>query len=110
MNTLLLTIAIIITNILIFIPLTKIIYLNKLNNDLIFIYLSNVILTISFIIFFILSNNLFFAFYNAFFQMVFSYLLIYNIKNLFGKYNVFSIPYFILWVFIFSKILILYLF
>lgn len=110
MNTLLLTISIIITNILIIIPLTKIIYLNKLNNDLVFIYLSNVILTISFILFFIISNDLFYSFYNSFFQMIFSYLLIYNIKNQLGKYNLLSIPYFILWVFIFSKTLILYLF
>jgi len=110
MNTLILTIGIILTNVLLVFPLTKIIYLDKMNNDLLFIYLSNLIITISFIFFFIINSNLMFSFYISLFQMIFSYLLNYNIKNCLGKYNIYSIPYFFFSVYIFSNILILYLF
>lgn len=110
MNTLLLTMAMIITHLLLFIPISKILIQDKLDNDLLFIYLSNVILTTSFIISYILLSNIMLSFYLSFFQMVFSYLLTYNIKNILGKYNLFSLPHFVLWVFIFSKIFILYFF
>lgn len=110
MNTLTLTIALIITHLFLFVPLKKIIIQDKINNDLLFIFLSNIILTISFIFFYIFISNIMFSFYISLFQMIFSYLLIFNIKNILGKYNFFSIPYFVFWVFIFSKVLIIYLF
>lgn len=110
MNALVLTIAIVITHLLLFIPLGAIITKEKMNNDILFIYLSNVILTIAFLFFFISIYHLMFSFYISFFQMIFSYLLIFNIKNNLKKYNLLSIPHFILWVYIFSNVLILYLF
>lgn len=110
MNTFTLTLTIIITHLLLFVPFKKIIIQDKINNDLLFIYLSNVILTISFIFFYILVPIIMFSFYISLFQMIFSYLLIFNIKNILGKYNLFSLPYFVFWVFIFSKVLIIYLF
>jgi hypothetical protein len=110
MNILLFTISIIITNILIFIPISKIIYLDKINDDFIFIYLSNIILIVGLSIFLFFKFNPIFLFFISLFQMIFAFLLIYNIKNILVKYNIFSIPYFFLSVFIFCKIFILYFF
>ncbi len=110
MNIFLLILILIIINFLILIPLSKIVYNDKMNNDLLFIYLSNIILTIAFLLFFMILDNYFFTFYIAFFQMIFAYLLIFNIKNILGKYNFISLPYFVVWVFIFAKLFIIYLF
>jgi hypothetical protein len=110
MNVLLFTITMIITNILLFIPIGKIIYLNKVSDDLLFIFLSNIILLISLLIFFIFKYNPMFSFFISLFQMIFAFLLIYNIKNILGKYNVFSIPYFFYSVYVFCNIFILYFF
>lgn len=110
MNTLLLLLIIILTNILLGPAIKKIISQNKLNNDFVFIYLSNVILMIAFLLFYVYLNILSFSFYIAFFQMIFAFLLIFNLKNILGKYQIISLPYFFLWIYVFAKIFILYLF
>ncbi len=110
MSTFLLIITLLLTNTILLIPIKKIIIENKITDDFIFFYLSNIILTFAFLLFFSVLSNFTFAFYIAFFHMIFSYLLIYHIKNILGKYNLYSLPFFILWVYIFSKILICYLF
>jgi hypothetical protein len=104
MNTIFLTFFLILVNILILIPLKKIICLDKITNDLVFIYLSNLILLFSLIYFIYFNYIIMFCFYISFFLMIFAYLLIYNIKNILGRYNIFSIPYFILSVYIFSNV------
>jgi hypothetical protein len=110
MNVLLFTITMIITNILLLLPITKIISLDKLDGDFLFIYLSNIILLFGLFIFLILKISPIFSFFTSLFQMIFAFLLIYNIKNILGKYNILSIPYFFYSVYIFSKIFTLYFF
>lgn len=110
MNTLLIILILIVINLLNCFPLIKIIKKDKMNNDLLFIGISNSILTISFLFFYIFVPNLMFAFYIAFFEMIFAYLLIFNIKNILGRYSLYTIPYFFVWVYIFSNLFILYLF
>ncbi len=110
MNTLLLIISLILTYFLNGIVTYKIIVNNKLNNDFLFIILSNIILTLAFLFFFIFTSNLMFTFYIAFFHMIFAFLFIYNVKNIFKSYTLLTLPYFFLWVYVFAKILIIYLF
>jgi len=100
-------ILIIITSLLLFIPLKKTLTLLIFDNDLIFIYLSNMLLLISLYFFF---NELFISFYLSLFLMIFSYLLVYHFKNLLGSYQYITFPYFFSCVYTFSNILILYLF
>lgn len=110
MQNLLLTIGFIMTQLLLLIPIRKIILLDKIDNDFLFIYLSNLLLLFAFFYTFLFKNDLFLSFFMSLFLMIFSYLLTYHIKNLFGKYNLFSLPYFFLCVYTFSNILILSLF
>lgn len=110
MQNLLFTIAFILTHLLLFIPFKRMISLDKIDNDFLFIYLSNIILLIGFFYFFILASNFLFSFFISLFLMIFSYLLIYHIKNTLGQYQIFSLPYFFLSVYIFAKILIITLF
>lgn len=110
MINLYLTIGFVFTHFLLLIPIKKIILEDKIDNDFLFIYISNLILLFTLFYFFILSNHLFFSFFTSFFFMIFSYLLIYHIKNLLGKYQLFTLPYFFLSVYTFSTILILCLF
>lgn len=100
----------ILSNVLLFIPIKKIISLKKIDNDFLFIILSNIIFQFSIFCFFKIYHNIIISFYLAFFLMIFAYLLIYNIKNILGKYQIYSLPYFIFNVYIFVKILIIYLF
>ena len=105
-----LTIGFIITHFLLVIPIKNIILKDKIDNDFLFIYLSNIILLLAFIYYFIMVNNLFFSFFLALFLMIFSYLFIYHVKNILGKYQIFSLPYFIFCIYTFVTILKLCLF
>lgn len=110
MINLLLVIGFIFSVFLLIFPIKKIISQNKIDNDLLFILLSNLILLLGFLYFFIILNHLFTSFFISLFLMIFAYLLIYHIKNILGKYEIFSLFYFLTSVYNFSSILILTLF
>ncbi len=105
-----LIVGFIFTHLLLLFPIKKIILENKIDNDFLFIYISNLLLLLALCYYFIISSVLFFSFFISLFLMIFSYLLIYHIKNLLGRYHLCSIPYFFLNVYTFSTILILCLF
>lgn len=105
-----LTIGFVITHLFLFFPIKKIILMEKVDNDFVFIYISNLLLLMAFFYYFILANSLFFSFFIALFLMIFSYLFVYHIKNRLGKYQLFTLPYFFFCVFTFAKILMLCLF
>ncbi len=105
-----LTIGFMFTHLFLLFPIKRIILEDKIDNDFLFIYISNLILLLALCYYFIISSVLFFSFFISLFLMVFSYLLIYHIKNLLGKYHPFSLPYFFLSVYTFANILQLCLF
>ncbi len=109
-NNLFLIIAFFISNVLILFSLSNIIKQNVLNNDLLFIYLSNLILLVSNIISFFILDNLMISFYTSLFLMIFAYMLIFNIKDCLKKYQLLSLPYFVICVINFANTLILYWF
>jgi len=90
----------------ILIPICKIIWEDKLDNDLLFLLCSNYILI------FLLS--IIFSYYNLFYSILISlilvimaFLLIRKIKSIYGHYQILSIPYFCFSVYVFSNILVL---
>ncbi len=99
-----LTVGFMISHLLLVFPIKKIIIFEKLDNDFLFIYISNLILLLALFYYFILLGHLFFSFFISLFFMIFSYLLIYHIKNLLGKYQLLSFPYFFLSVYTFAII------
>ncbi len=105
-----LTLAFIFTHLLFIFPIKKIIQQEKMDNDFLFIYLSNLLLLFAFFYYYLFLPHLFLAFFTALFLMIFSYLLFYHTKNLLGRYQVLSFPYFFLCVFNFANIFVLYLF
>lgn len=109
-NNLILIIAFLVTNVLLLGNILKIIKLNLLNNDLLFIYLTNLILLSTVLIFYFIFSKIMISFYLSLFLMIFSYLLVYNIKNILKKDYFYCIPYFIICVINFAQILIIYLF
>ena len=109
-NNLLLIIAFFLSNVLLLFSLGKIIKQDVMTNDLLFIYLSNLILLVSNIIFFFILDKLMISFYISLFLMIFSYMLIFNIKDCLKSYQLFSLPYFVVCVVNFAYMLILYLF
>ena len=110
MQNLLLTLAFIFSHLLLFFPVHTLIIKEKIDNDFLFIYLSNLLLLFAFFYYFIFIGDLFFSFFVSLFLMIFSYLLIYHIKNIFGQYKLFSLPYFFLCVYTFSQVFLLSLF
>lgn len=109
-NNLFLIIAFFISNVLLLFSLGKIIKQDVMTNDLLFIYLANLILLVSNIIFFFILEKLMISFYLSLFLMIFAYMLIFNIKDCLKGYQLLSLPYFVVSVANFSYILILYLF
>lgn len=105
-----LTIGFIFAHLFLLFPMKRIILEDKIDNDFLFIYISNLLLLLAFCYYFIISGILFFSFFVSLFLMIFSYLLIYHIKNLLGKYQLCSLPYFFLSVYTFASILELCLF
>ena len=110
MHTFFLTLSFIFVHLLLCFPIKKMVLQDKIDNDFLFIYISNLILLFAFFYYFIISNQLFFSFFVSLFLMVFSYLLLYHIKNTLGKYQLFTLPYFFLSVYTFANILVLSLF
>ena len=106
LNSFWLIISFIISHIFLLTTIQKIIIQSKLDNDLLFIYLSNMFLIFTFIYFFIFINNYFLSFFISLFLMIFSYLLVYHIKNIIGKYALLTFPHFLLCVYIFANLLI----
>ncbi len=110
MQNLLLILGLIFSYLLLFFPIKKIILKEKIDNDFLFIYISNLLLLFAFFYYYIFACDLFFSFFVSLFLMIFSYLLIYHIKNILGKYQFLSLPYFFLCVYIFSFVLVSTLF
>ena len=97
----------VLTHLILIIPMKKVINTQKVDNDFLFIYISNLIFLSAFIYFFILANSLFFSFFFGSFLMIFSYLFVYHLKNCLGKYQLLSLPYFVLCVYTFSHVFLL---
>lgn len=89
------------------IPICKIIWIDKLDNDLLFLILSNYILIFLLSIIFNSSYHLFYSILVSLILMIVSFLLIRKIKSIYNRYQILSIPYFIFCVYIFSNILVL---
>ncbi|MEG0794539.1 MAG: tryptophan-rich sensory protein [Bacilli bacterium] len=79
---------------------------NKMNNDMLFLIAANYLLNISTTIFFFIYSNLLLALLSSIFLLIFAFFLIRSIKNVFGVYKFFSIPYLLLVSYAFSFILI----
>lgn len=84
----------------IFIVLLK----DKLNKDLIFTLFATYILNISMTLFYFYFNNLVYSLINSLFLMVISFLLILELKRIFNKTPLLSLPYFVFTIFLFSNI------
>ena len=89
------------------IPICKIVWYDKLDNDLSFLMCANYIFIFLLSIIFNYQNNLVYSILISFTLMIFAYLLIRKIKNILDHYQLLSIPYFILTIFVFSNILVL---
>lgn len=89
------------------IPICKIIWFDKLDNDLLFLLLSNYILIFLLSIIFNSNNPLFYSILVSLFLMILAFFLIRKIKSIYNRYQILSIPYFIFCVYVFSNILIL---
>jgi len=89
------------------IPICKIVWNDNLDNDLTFLMCSNYILLFLLSIIFNYQNNLIYSILLSLTLVISSFLLIRKIKDIFGKYQILSIPYFCFCVFVFSNILTL---
>ena len=96
----------IISLVLILIPIIKIVEYNLLNENTLFLLLTNYILNIGVAIFFGYFYNLLFSLIAASFLLSFAFLLIKDFKKLFGFYSLPSIPYFLMVFYSFVYILI----
>ena len=94
---------------LLLIPIFKIVEFNILNENTLFLLLTNYILNIGVAIFFGYFYNLLFSLIAISFLLSFAFLLIKDFKRLFGSYNLASIPYFLMVFYSFVYILIAFL-
>lgn len=88
-------------------PISKIIWYEKLDNDLKFLLCSNYLLLFLLSIIFDYQNDLLLSILISLTLIIASYFLIRKIKKIFGCYQLLSIPYFCFCVFTFSNILVL---
>lgn len=88
------------------IPIIKIIIKDKLDNTSIFLLISNYILLFSIVVYYNYFNNYIYSFILSILLMIMSYLLIRDIKSKLNYYQVLSIPYLILTIYIFSYLLV----
>lgn len=89
------------------VPICKIVWHDKLDNDLTFLLCTNYI--VIFILTLLLGNKSYLV-YNILLGLtlvILSFLLIRKIKKVFGHYQLLSLPYFGFVVFVFSNILVL---
>lgn len=89
------------------IPICKIVWNDLLDNDLIFLLCCNYILIFILSIVFNYHTNLIYSILISLTLMINSFLLIRKMKNIYGHYQILSIPYFCFCVFVFSNILVL---
>ena len=87
----------------------RLIYEHKMNNDLLFYIIVNSILSFSFICFLFYFKDLLFSLFNIFLLLLNTFCLSYEIKKVYDKYKLLSIPYLIYIVFLFYLIIDLYL-
>jgi hypothetical protein len=88
------------------IPICKIIWQDKLDNDLLFLLCSNYILLLALSII-NYQIDLIYSILLSLTLMIFSFLLIRKIKKIYNHYQLLSIPYFILTIYTFSFLLCL---
>lgn len=103
-NTTLLFVFYLISIIYISIDIFIILLKDKLNKDLIFALFATYILNISMALFYFYFNNLTYSLLNSLFLMIVSFLLLLEIKSIFKKTPLLSIPYFLFTIFLFSNI------
>lgn len=84
------------------VPIYKIYVNHKGNNDLLFSMITCYVLSFSIPIFYYYFGATIFSALLTFLLIIAAFLLLRDIKNIFGKYQVLSIPYFIFVVYTFS--------
>ena len=89
------------------IPICKIVWFDKLDNDLTFLLCLNYILIFLLSIIFNYQIHLIYSILTSLCLMIAAFFLIRKIKNIFGHYQLLSLPYFIFTIFTFSNILVL---
>lgn len=89
------------------IPICKIVWNDKLDNDLTFLMCSNYILIFLLSIIFNYQTHLIYSILLSLTLMIDAFLLVRKIKDICGCYQILSIPYFCFCVFVFSNILVL---
>ena len=89
------------------IPIIKIVWYEKLDNDLLFLLCTNYILIFLLSIIFNYETNLIYSILISLTLMITSFLLIRKIKDIFGNYQILSLPYFCFSVYVFTNILVL---
>ena len=87
------------------IPICKIIWFDKLDNDLTFLLLTNYILLLLLSIVFNYHYHIIYSSLISLTLVISSFLLIRKIKDIFGYYSILSIPYFIFITYTFANIL-----
>lgn len=87
------------------IPIIRLIIMDKLNKDTLFLLLTSYILLFSLSVFYGFYNNLYISVIIAFFLMILAFLVIRDFRNIFGKYQLLSIPYYLLTIYMFSYLL-----
>ncbi len=89
------------------IPICKIVWIDKLDNDLTFLLVANYILIFLLSILFSYHYHLAYSILVSLSLMVSSFFLIRKMKSIYGRYQVLSIPYFIFTTYVFSSLLTL---
>ena len=89
------------------IPICKIVWNDKLDNDLTFLLCCNYILIFLLSVLASYTNYLIYSILVSLTLVIAAFLLVRKIKHIYGYYQLLSIPYFIFWVFVFSNILTL---
>ena len=89
------------------IPICKIIWNDQLDNDLTFILCCNYLLIFILSYIFSYTENIMYSILISFSLVLASFILIRKIKEIFGNYQLLSIPYFCFCTFVFSNILVL---
>lgn len=89
------------------IPIAKIIWYDKLDNDLSFLLWCNYILILLLSFIYSFQYHIIYSILLSFTITISSFLLIRKIKSILGFYSLLSIPYFIFTVYTFSSLLIL---
>lgn len=86
----------------ILIPIIKIIILDKLDNNTLFLLLTNYILLFGIIIFYALFITSIYPVILALFLMISSFFLLRDLKRQLHYYQLLSVPYFLITIYIFS--------